>query len=177
MDRDKMFEEILDVYSEHEKELQQQGKNLYWDTDKGIFGTSRMRAVYEFFKKIKLEKYKNFLDLGSGDGRIVLIASLFTKATGIEFDLKLHRKAEEIKRRLGLDCTFIKGDYMQQDISQYDIIFINPDKGFIWGLDNKLSLELKGELYVYNEVFQPNALKKGKKFWAMGSPIVKYTNE
>ena len=40
-------------------------------------GPSGTQDIYDFFVKIKLERYKNFIDLGSGDGKVVLIASLF----------------------------------------------------------------------------------------------------
>jgi len=178
MDRETKFSEIKQAYKLQESELLGEGKNLFWNTEKGIFGTSSMDSVFALFKEIKLDGYKRFLDLGCGDGRVALIASLFTETVGIEYDEKLVRVAEEIKDKLGLTCEFVVGDYMEHDISQYDIVFINPDKGFLWGLDNKLSAELRGELYVYNEVFAPAALKKGKKFWYGGAmPIVKYTNE
>lgn len=177
-DREQEFKEIKRMYKLYESELLSEGKNLFWTTEKGIFGTSSMDSCYQLFEEIGLEDYKRFIDLGCGDGRIVLIASLFTKATGIEHDKKLVKKAIEIRDRLGLECELIAGDYMKQDLSKYDILFINPDKGFMWGLDNKLSKELKGEIYVFNEIFYPNILKKGRKYWYGGTmPIVKYTKE
>jgi len=83
------------------------------------------------------------LDLGSGDGKIVLIASLFTKsAAGIEFDEELVKKGIEIRDKLGLKCDLICADYMEHDFSQYDILFINPDKSFHHGLEEKLLREM-----------------------------------
>jgi len=74
-------------------------------------------------------------DLGSGDGKIAMIASLFTKAAGIEFDEELVKVSNQMKKKLNLDVKFIQGDFMQSDISKYDVIFINPDKEFAAGLD------------------------------------------
>ena len=57
-------------------------QSLSHPTSKGYFGFSDVQTIFELFKKIKLEKYNRFLDLGSGNGCVVAIASLFTKATG-----------------------------------------------------------------------------------------------
>ncbi|MFC1723489.1 class I SAM-dependent methyltransferase [Nanoarchaeota archaeon] len=174
---DEEFLEIKKAYKIHESDLLDKGKNLFWTTDKGMFGTSNMDTVFGFFKEIGLGKYKKFLDLGCGDGRIVLIASLFTDAVGIEYDKELVGKAQEMRDKLGMDCRFIAGDYMKHDIGQYDVVYINPDKGFLWGLDNKLSSDLSGDLFVYNEIFKPNALEKKEKHWNGEFPVVHYVNE
>jgi len=174
------FERIKKTYKDYERELLQEGKNLFWTTDKGIYGTADMDNFFEWCKKINLEKYDKFLDLGSGEGRLVLIASLFTNAKGIEYDEKLVKKGTQVREMLGIGsdrCKLLCGNYMEHDIKEYDIIFVNPDKGFMWGLDNKLSKELKGELWVYNQVFAPNALEKDEKLWIGQIPITKYTNE
>ena len=147
------------------------------DTDKGIWGTADTQDIYDFFVKIKLEKYKNFVDLGSGDGKVVLIASLFDiNTTGIEFDNDLFRAAIKIKESLGLKAKFIQGDFLRQDLSGYDFIFINPDKGFEQGLEDKLLKEMKPKtnLFVYNKIFLPRFLKKGKTYWFSGIPIISY---
>ena len=178
MDRDRKFEEIKEAFKAEEDKLLRSGKTLFWDTEKGVFGTSSMDSCFKFFKEIGLEKYEKFIDLGCGDGRIVLIASLFTKAVGIEFDETLLAKGVELRDGLGLSCELIAEDYYSHDISGYDFVFMNPDQGFVWGMDNKLSLELTGELYVYNDVFVPNVLKEVKKYRYGGPmPIVKYVKE
>ena len=117
------------------------------------------------------------IDLGSGDGKVVLIASLFTKATGIEYDKELVKKSAEIRDKLGLKCDFIRGDFLKHDLSKYDVIFINPDKGFHKGTEDKLLKELKGKLIVYNFVFAPRFLKKGKTYWLEQVPVTVYTKK
>jgi len=148
------------------------------DTTKGFWGAAITEHIYEFFKKIKLSEYKNFLDLGSGDGKVVLIASLFgVKATGIEIDNDLIKTSLKIRDKLKLKASFVKDDFLKYDLSKYDVIFINPDKGFEKGLEDKLLKELKGRLYVYNQIFLPRFLKKGRTFWFDGVPVIKYTSE
>jgi protein-L-isoaspartate O-methyltransferase len=145
------------------------------DTSKGFWGAAITEHIYEFFKKIKLQNYKNFLDLGSGDGKVVLIASLFgVKSTGIEIDDDLVKTSESIKKELRLKAEFIKGDFFKQDFSKYDIIFINPDKGFENGVEDKLLKELNGKLFVYNQIFLPRFLRKGKTYWFDQVPVTIY---
>jgi len=169
------FEEIKKAYDEFYKSLLKQGKLTYRDTEMGIWGVCVAEYVYEFFKKINLKKYKNFIDLGSGDGKVVLIASLFTKATGIEFDKELVEKSIKIRDKLKLKCNFVQGDFLKHDLTKYDIIFVNPDKGFDKGLEKKLLKELKGKLAVYNIVFHPRFLKKGKTYMFEQTPVVVYS--
>ena len=150
------------------------------DTEKGFWGASITEHIYEFFKKIKLQNYKNFLDLGSGDGKIVLIASLFgLKAAGIEFDKDLIKTSKKIRDKLKLRANFIQGDFLKHDISKYDFIFINPDKGFEHSLEDKLIKEMnpKTKLFVYNQIFLPRFLKKGKIYWFDQVPVIEYKNK
>ena len=168
------FDQIKQAYKELYDNILKKGKLLVWDTEKGIWGFTKADDAFEFFKKIELNKYKNFLDLGSGDGIVVMIASLFTKATGIESDKDLHKKALEMKNKLKISCTLLNKDYMKHDLSKYDIIFINPDKGFHHGLETKLLKELNGILFVHQKIFQPRFLKKGKTFWVNQTPIITY---
>ncbi len=176
MGRQAIFERIKKEYKEFYNSLLKKGRVPVWDTKKGIFGTSNIGNVFELFKQIELEKYNHFIDLGSGDGSVVLVASLFTKAIGIEFDKKLHEKAVEIRNKLKLDVELVCGDFLEHDLSKYDPLFINPDQGFHKGLGQKLQKEMKGTLLVYNFIFTPHNLKKGKTLWFDQVPVTFYTN-
>ena len=112
----------------------------------------------------------------STNGAKRAIAALFTKATGIEFDKPLTNIAIQIRDKLDIDCELIADDYLKYDWSKYDIIFINPDHEFN-NMDDKLKAELKGPLFIYNQIFSPNSLIKGRKFWAGQIPIVSYLNK
>jgi hypothetical protein len=177
MQKHQKFEEIKKEYELFYKSLLNQGKLTHRDTEVGIWGISVSEYLYDFFKKINLNKYKNFIDLGSGDGKVVLIASLFTKATGIEYDKELINQGKKIKNKLKIKADFIQGDFLKQDLTKYDIIFINPDKGFDEGTETKLLKELKNKLIVYNFIFHPRFLKKGKTEWYENTPIIFYTKE
>ncbi len=171
------FRQIKKEYDIFHRELLRKGQLPMGDTAVGFWGAAVPDGIFELFKEIKLQNFKNFIDLGSGDGRVVLIASLFTNAAGIEYDGDLHKKAAEIRDRLGLKAELMQGDFMQHDLSKQDIIFINPDKSFNKGLERKLKKELKGILIVYNVVYHPSTLKKEKIYWMRQVPATVYTLE
>lgn len=155
------FNEIKNKYKEFERQLMQQGKLPMWDTGLGFWNGANCDEVFELFKKLNLYKYRHLIDLGSGDGRVVLIAGLFTKATGIEVDKKLVGKAEEIKSILGIkNADFINKNFFEHNISGHDIVFVNPDMPMHRGLENKLLKELKGKLIVYGHHFHPTLFIK-----------------
>ena len=159
MERDKAFSKILEAYKEEDSKEEKTRGNVLKDTSKGYFVPSNMKKAYDFFKLIKLEKYRNFIDLGSGDGRIVLIASLFTKSAGIESDEEIYEKSRIMKKKLGLNAVLKKVDYMGFDISKYDAVYMYPDKEFTKALTDKLKKELKGDLLLFSGTFLPEALE------------------
>jgi len=76
----------------------------------------------------ELKAGEKVFDLGSGDGRIVIMAARKFKAdaTGVELDDMLYQKSAERIRTLGLTPTarIIHGDLMQQDYSSSDLITV-----------------------------------------------------
>ncbi len=175
--RIKKFKLLKQKYEEFYSLFYVKGSIPMGDTEKGIWGAAITNHIFEFFQQINLEKYKTFIDLGSGDGKVVLIASLFgVKSTGIEFDKDLIEISIKIRDELKLSADFIQGDFLKQDLSKYDIIFINPDKGFEYKLENKLLKEMKStaKLFVYNNIFLPRFLKKGKTYWFSEIPVIGY---
>ena len=75
-----------------------------------------------------LKKGEHMFDLGSGDGRIVIMAAekFGANATGIEFDADLWKQSSEKIKKLGLEKTakIIRGDIMQQDYSSADLLTV-----------------------------------------------------
>jgi len=173
----KKFEEIKEEYDKFYKSIWSKGKTPMRDTEVGFWGTAACDDVFELFNKMELGKYKHFIDLGSGDGKVVLIASLFTDATGVEFDKELHEKAVEIRDKLDVKAELICSDFLPMDISKYDIVFVNPDRSFHKGVEEKLVNELNGILIVFNLVYRPTGLKKGQTFWMGQTPATLYTRE
>ncbi|MCX6707099.1 MAG: methyltransferase domain-containing protein [Candidatus Woesearchaeota archaeon] len=174
MIRAEKFREIEKEYDILEEELRKT-RGIVFDTEKGIYGTAKCDRMYNLFNKIRLQRYKSFLDLGSGDGRVVLIASLFTNSSGIEIDRFLVEKGEKIRNKLGLKCAFIQADFTRHNFSKYDFIFINPDKEWNEKIEKKLLREFNGVLFVNNNIFLPNLFRKGRSYWFGSIPMIRYS--
>jgi len=102
---------------------------LYKTTLKGFWATSIIQDVYEAFEWVGLQNYSHFIDLGSGDGRVVAVASLFTKATGVEIDPDLYELSTRLKKSLSINnIEFYLGDFEELDFSNFDFIYIYPDQ-------------------------------------------------
>ena len=126
------FQAIQRHYKSFYKRLEKQGQFPYRVTSRGVWATSTAPAVYELFRFIRLEKHRLLIDLGSGDGIVVCIASLFTTAIGIEIDWFLCKLAAATSRILGLDAQvgFICGDFLKLPIWKADCLYLYPDKPF-----------------------------------------------
>ena len=112
------FNLIKQKYDEYHKELLRQGRLPLKDTGEGFWDSALSEEVFELFKNIKLQNFSHFLDIGSGDGRVVLIAALFTKATGVEIDDELFRKSVEMQKLLNIkNVSFIKDNYFNHDFT------------------------------------------------------------
>jgi len=75
-----------------------------------------------------LKPGEKMFDLGSGDGRIVIMAAqkFHADATGVELDKTLARQSTERIRMLGLDKTarIVNGDLLKQDYASADLITV-----------------------------------------------------
>jgi predicted RNA methylase len=76
----------------------------------------------------ELKAGEKMFDLGSGDGRIVIMAAQKFKAdsTGVEFDDSLYKQSTEKIKSLGLAATarIIHGDLLKQDYSSADLLTV-----------------------------------------------------
>lgn len=168
------YSQVKEKYDQYYKFLLQDGQFLFKDTKDGSWGVSITEEVFELFDKLNLSQYNSFLDLGSGDGKVVLLASLFCKAVGIESDDELYEISHKMKKKLQIhNATFLHRNYFNHDFSQYDVIYILPDKPFRRGLQAKLQEELKGILIVYGNHFLPN-LKVKEQIILTGTTITIY---
>ena len=74
------------------------------------------------------KKGERVFDLGSGDGRIVIIAAekFGMNAVGVEYDKDLFSQSSEKIRRMGLSekARIIHGDLLQQDYTSADLITV-----------------------------------------------------
>lgn len=90
-------------------------------------------VVARMLQLAELKKGEKMFDLGSGDGRIVLMAAkrFGADATGIEIDESLCRQSTAEIKRQGLEKTarIICGDVTTQDYSSADVltVYLLPD--------------------------------------------------
>jgi len=138
----------------------------YKMTPAGMWACSKSEEVYELLGQLDLGIYRRFADLGSGDGRAVLIASLFLPATGIEADPGLVEASQDMAQGLGLErVEFLCADCRQVDLAPYDLLFVYPDKPLDW-LVKMLPDNWRGHLLVYGPYFQPAGLTHLKTIYA-----------
>ncbi len=80
-----------------------------------------------------LKAGEKMFDLGSGDGRIVILAAqkFHAEAVGVELDNDLYRKSMERIRSLGLErsARIVHGDLLAQNYSSADLVtvYLLPD--------------------------------------------------
>jgi SAM-dependent methyltransferase len=95
---------------------------------KGLFYPSLLEDLLPAFTAV-VRPGKTFLDLGSGDGRVVFLAAhLQAHATGIEYDRTLHRIARRARRQLTHlfepeRATLRRGDFFEADLARYDLLY------------------------------------------------------
>jgi SAM-dependent methyltransferase len=104
--------------------------------EKGLFYPSLLGDYLPAFTA-EVRPGRRFLDLGSGDGRVVFLAAVLgADATGIEYDHPLHDIALEARRRLRRivpagRVTLRQGDFFEEDVSRYDVIFYFGDGTYL----------------------------------------------
>jgi predicted RNA methylase len=84
--------------------------------------------VEKMLQLSELKAGEKMYDLGSGDGRIVIMAAqkFHAQAIGIEIDSKMVKASLERLRKLGLDQTarIVQGDLLQQNYSSADVVTV-----------------------------------------------------
>src|SRR3982751_1246647 len=94
-----------------------------------------------------LKAGEKMYDLGSGDGRIVIVAAqkFHAEAVGIELDKDLAKQSTARILKLGLDknCQIVNGDLLQQNYSSADLVtvYLLPD-----AVKNKVQPQLDRQL-------------------------------
>lgn len=85
-------------------------------------------VVEKMLRLGELKQGEKMFDLGSGDGRIVIMAAqkFQADATGVEFDKDLWKQSTDRIKSLGLEsrARIILGDIMKQDYSSANLVTV-----------------------------------------------------
>ncbi|HXJ08307.1 MAG TPA: methyltransferase domain-containing protein [Burkholderiales bacterium] len=123
------------------------GADLQPSKDAGPYVPSPQSVVSDMLKVAEITSTDFVIDLGSGDGRIVLTAAKVFGARGFGVEIKdeLVKKANEAAKREGVAdrVRFVKQDLFKTDISQATVLtmYLLPDTVNL--LKDKLLAELK----------------------------------
>ncbi len=174
------FTRLKDYFDRLDMRLIEKKGLSVFATSHGIYGSSSLFDVLELFKRMDLGRRASFIDLGSGDGRIALLAALFTQSAGMEGDEELHALASAAKEELIADipelarCALSRTDYMGETLSRFDTLFIYADHNWPEEFQRKLLEECKGVLISQHNIFRPDKLRKGRTYWVEQIPFVSY---
>lgn len=124
-------------------------------TRAGLWAPSDIDEVWEALHLLGAARCRHVADLGSGDGRVVLTASLLTQATGLEASRSMVDHSRGLAARLNLPrASFKQTSFWEEDLGQYDLIYTFPDKP-LDGLSQRLPPDWPGRLVVYGGRFLP----------------------
>ncbi len=130
------------------------------------YGEVKFDSFYEIIKEVSPTSNKVFYDLGSGNGKAVILASLFgdfKKLVGIEILDELVASAsrilakykrllkEKLSGKLKQEIKFVKGDILKTDFSEADVVFTHStcfDEEFMKALAEKMEDLKKGSLVI-----------------------------
>ncbi len=164
--RHAMFLKIKEAYDDFYRSLLRSGKLPMRETPAGFWGIAAADDIFSLFQKISLHTANRCIDLGSGDGKVALIASLFFKnVCGYELDIDLYQISQRFAQQLSLqNAQFYNADYHTINFSSADIVFIHPDKPFTGSFERKISTQCTGTFIVYGDHFLPKTLRKIHEF-------------
>ncbi len=104
---------------------------------------TRQADIEQIFTKIKLRKGSRVVDLGSGDGRVLLAASRHGyRAQGYELNPILALIANLRLRRYPASAVNI-ASYWGADLTKADLVFVFTAQPYLERLSKKLHRELK----------------------------------
>lgn len=175
------LERIARWFDRRDQALRSTTGSAVHDTTHGIFGATAVQDAFALCERLGLHGGMRFCDLGSGDGRVALVAALFCPSTGIEADPALHAIAQQAKAELiaGIPtlarCELTLGDYRDADLSGFDVIFAFADHAWPREVEEMLKgRERPGILVAHQDIFRPQVLRKGPTVWIGQTPFVTY---
>ena len=133
-----------------------------------IFIPLPKNTIRKILKVAKVNKKDLVFDLGSGDGRVLIIAAkeFGARAIGIEKSWILCKITEWKIRKEGLEdkVKIINGDFFKESLKNATVVFVYLSKKVNQKLEPKLKKELKRGTRVVSASHEFENLKLVKKF-------------
>jgi len=124
-----------------------------------ISGAPFVPTSHEKVKKmidmVDLKEHERFIDLGSGDGRLVLAATQHCKhATGVEISPLLYwtSRTQQLRKHIK-NATFIRDTLWNIDLASYDVVSIYFIPHWMKKLEKKIKQEMKPGSRIISHAF------------------------
>jgi SAM-dependent methyltransferase len=89
------------------------------------YAPTPVSSIEQIFDYLNLGAEEKLVDLGCGDGRVVIIAAQRgMQATGIEANPALYRQSEIDAQEAGVSATFIVDDLVNTDLTPYTVVYM-----------------------------------------------------
>ncbi|CAG1022605.1 hypothetical protein DOJK_01778 [Patescibacteria group bacterium] len=134
------------------------GLYLIWSWfTKTPFYPSKTKPLNDLIKDLNISADTNFVDIGSGDGRIVVwAAKKGFNAEGIEFNpfLSLISRALITLNRVGKNAQIFNKDFNNHNFSKYNVAYLYIFPEHMDKLENKLFNEMPAGGIVITNTFK-----------------------
>jgi len=131
------------------------------------FYSTPKKILKEIIKKFNLKKEQNFVDLGSGDGRMVFAVNKIYKCQSIGYEISpLLLIIQKLKKiffaPFNSKVQFREESFFNVSLSEYDVLYCSLPEALLSNLEEKFKEELKEgtKVFTYKSKL-PN--KKGKE--------------
>ena len=147
------------------------------------------------FDIAELAEGEHLIDLGCGDGRVLLRAAAFRDArvTGVELDPELAGKARALLAEHGVEGTVLDADFTTVDLSDADVVFAYLSPATLQRLEPHLAAHLRpgarlvttgyavpgwepdgrGErCYLYRAPMTPRPVDRSRRGWESAGVLV-----
>ncbi len=134
------------------------------------------KLIDEILKKAKLKKGQQFIELGSGDGRIVrrAVEKFGVRGTGVELNPYLIFYSRFLAKREKEDIKFLSQDFFKTDLSKADVIFIFLLPRTIEKLKKKFISDCKKNTLIISHGFRVKGFEERLVSKLEGNPFPTY---
>jgi hypothetical protein len=143
------------------------------------FYSTPKKVLKEILEKFKLDKEKKFVDLGSGDGRMVFAVHKKFKCTSIGYEISpllliIQNLAKIFIAPFNSKVQFREESFFNVSLTEFDVIYCSLPDALLSNLEEKFKEELKegSKVFTYKTKL-PN--KKAKEIKLAEGILYEYT--